>query len=136
MPKFDVNQQAYVTLLGNDYTLYAISGSDSGESVAVLEKLASEGSQRILPAVFESGVHFKYREDTAEAEVMALVRASVRFDAGIVFADEFVGNTNLIFRSCVSDTAGYKSVAVGCHAVERGLRKSGATVSSNLAVLG
>ena len=136
MPKFDVNQQAYVTLLGNDYTLYAISGSDSGESVAVLEKLASEGSQRILPAVFESGVHFKYREDTAEAEVMALVRASVRFDAGIVFADEFVGNTNLIFRSCVSDTAGYKSVAVRFNAVKRAFEKSVSTVSSNLAVLG
>ena len=67
---------------------------------------------------------------------MALVRASVRFDAGIVFADEFVGNTNLIFRSCVSDTAGYKSVAVRFNAVKRAFEKSVSTVSSNLAVLG
>lgn len=89
-PKYDSNQDEYMTIIGNPFTIYGIMG-DIGEerqsiSTAVMECWGSEAYRKTTPAVFEIAMKLKYSATETEAEMFDIIRDSLDFDLGRIFA--------------------------------------------------
>jgi len=104
MPKYDENQEDYITILSFPYSLYGIpvDVKDSEMSGAVMECLASESYRTVSPALFETALKFKYAHDNEVGQMYDIIRATATFDLGRVFANEFNGATYGLFRTEVA----------------------------------
>lgn len=91
-PKFDENQDGYYTIIGNPFTLFGImkDASDDTQTMcsAVLECWGSEAYRNTTPAVFEICMKLKYSATETESEMYDVVRGSVVFDLGRIFAED------------------------------------------------
>ena len=102
-PKFDEEQQNYVTITSFPYTLYGIpiDARDPAMSAAVLEAMASESFRTVSPALFENAFKVKYAQDEQSSLMYDLIRSTVSFDFGRVFNNDLSGLTYSLFRSAV-----------------------------------
>ncbi len=102
VPKWDEEQENYITNMSFTYSLYCIPVDISDENAerngAVLECLASASYKLLSPAIFETAMKVKYASDPDSAEMYDLVRAGATFDIGRVFNDSFGGLTYSLFR--------------------------------------
>ena len=111
-PKYDKDQEKYITVMGNPFTLYAIA-SDIGDpkmASAFIECFASEGYRQVTPAVFELSLKTRYVSDSVSGVMYDLIRENVTYDVGRLFSDELIGQNN--FRKAISDDQNWGSVAV------------------------
>jgi len=71
--------------------LYGIplSAKDPDMVSAVLEALASESYYSVTPALFETALKVKYTRDDESAQMFDIIRETVVFDCGRLFADSF-----------------------------------------------
>lgn len=107
-PKYDENQESYITCLSFPHTLYAIPKDvkDSVMSSAVLEALASESYRTVSPVLFEDALKVKYSDigDAYSSRMYDYTRAGVTFDMGRMFGMcLFDDQTWAAFSSCISD---------------------------------
>jgi len=102
-PKFDEEQQNYVTITSFPYTLYGIpiDARDPAMSAAVLEAMASESFRTVSPALFENAFKVKYAQDEQSSLMYDLIRSTVSFDFGRVFNNDLGGLTYSLFRGAV-----------------------------------
>ena len=102
-PKYDEEQQNYVTITSFPYTLYGIplDARDPAMSAAVLEAMASESFRTVSPALFENAFKVKYAQDQQSSLMYDLIRSTVSFDFGRVFNNDLNGLTYSLFRSSV-----------------------------------
>ena len=103
-PKYDEEQQNYVTITSFPYTLYGIplDARDPAMSAAVLEAMASESFRTVSPALFENAFKVKYAQDQQSSLMYDLIRSTVSFDFGRVFNNDLSGLTYSLFRSSVT----------------------------------
>lgn len=93
VPLYDENQENYVTVVGNPFTLWCVmqNAKDPRMSTAVIECLASEGYRKTSPALFENNMKYRYTPDAAgkgdSARMFDIVRESIAFDLGRIFSD-------------------------------------------------
>ena len=93
VPLYDENQEDYITVVGNPYTLWCImqNAKNPSMSTAVIECLASEGYRKTSPALFESNMKYRYTPDNAGkgdgARMFDIIRATIAFDQGRTFGD-------------------------------------------------
>ena len=93
-PLYDESQENYITLLGNPFTHWCImvDARDASMSSAVIECLASEAYRKTSPALFENNMKYRYTPDSANkgdgARMFDIVRESISFDLGRMFAEE------------------------------------------------
>ena len=91
-PKYDENQENYLTIVGNPFTMFGIMNDIGDERMticsAVLECWGSEAYRLTTPAVFEICMKLKYSATEVEAEMYDVVRNSVDFDLGRIFAGD------------------------------------------------
>ena len=121
VPLYDENQEEYVTVVGNPYTLWTVmqNAKDPSMSTAVIECLASEGFRKTSPALFENNMKYRYTPDNAGkgdgARMFDLIRSTIAFDQGRTFSDitglmsEMPSNTAAASISWGSVQAKYKT---------------------------
>ena len=110
-PKYDKDQEKYITVLGNPFTLYAISADiqDPKMASAFIECFASEGYRQVTPAVFELSLKTRYVDDPVSALMYDIVRANITYDIGRIFSDDLIGQAT--FRNAISKGQAWGSVA-------------------------
>ena len=88
-PLYDENQENYVTVVGNPFTLYGImnDGSDEEKTMltAVLECWGSEAYRLTSPALFENNMKYKYTNVDTAAQMFDILRETSCFDHGRVY---------------------------------------------------
>ncbi len=113
VPKHDEAQEGYIGCLAFPCTLYTVSKSsaDAEMAGAVLECMGSEGYRQLTPALFETTMKIKYASDELAAEVYDIIRASVSFDLGRMFASSLNNFTYTTFRnSCNANNGTFTSL--------------------------
>ncbi len=100
LPKFDADQTAYKTNVGNPFTIYAINAqSDAIEAaVTTLEAWASESYRSVTPAVFEVAMKVRYTDDPQVAGMFDILRENISFDAGKLYHYTMEKTTSNLFR--------------------------------------
>ena len=102
VPKYTENQDSYITLMGNPFTLYALPSDCRNPEMmaAVLECFASEGYRQVTPALFEITLKVKYADDPVSAEMYDLIRENVTFDIGRIFSNSLIPQSD--FRTAIA----------------------------------
>ncbi len=110
-PKYDKDQENYITVMGNPFTLYAISADiqDPKMASAFIECFASEGYRTVTPAVFELSLKTRYVDDPTSALMYDLVRENITYDVGRIFSDDLIGQAT--FRNALAGNQAWASVA-------------------------
>ena len=110
-PKYDKDQENYITVMGNPFTLYAISAdiADAKMASAFIECFASEGYRTVTPAVFELSLKTRYVDDPISALMYDLVRENITYDIGRIFSDDLIGQAT--FRNALAGNQNWASVA-------------------------
>lgn len=93
VPKYNNDQENYITCVGNPvsfYSIYTLS-KDIDRAAAVLECWASEAYRLTSPAVFENTFKLRYSDTSVESQMYDIIRAGITFDFGRLFNDD-LGN--------------------------------------------
>jgi len=87
-PKYNTDQDQYYTLLGNPISIYGIPCDVKNEAMSayVMELYASESYRNISPALYEINMKYRFTDDATSTEMYDIIRASVVFDLGRIFA--------------------------------------------------
>lgn len=120
-PKYDKDQENYVTVMGNPFTLYAIAADIANPAMAsaFIECFASEGYRKVTPAVFELSLKTRYVDDPISGNMYDIIRANITYDVGRIFSDSLIGQGT--FRNAVSSGSPWGSTSTQA---ARGLDKS------------
>ena len=116
MPKYDGDTQAnYYTAVGNPFAIYGIydglkaRGGDKQATLsmisAVVECWASENYRLVTPQVFEVNMQLKYAETQNETDMYEIVRSSVTFDLGRLFAGSLYTMEDLPFNASIAGSS-------------------------------
>ena len=88
-PLYDENQENYVTVVGNPFTLYGIMNDCDDEEktmlTAVLECWGSEAYRLTSPALFEINMKCKYTNVDTAAQMFDILRETSCFDQGRIY---------------------------------------------------
>ncbi len=100
-PKYDKDQEDYITVMGNPFTLYAIASdiADPAMASAFIECFASEGYRQVTPAVFELSLKTRYVEDPVSGAMYDIIRENITYDVGRIFSSALIGQST--FRNVV-----------------------------------
>ena len=110
VPKYDEKQANYYTCMGNPFSLYGIftdldNRGDRAATLiqmtAILECWASETYRLVTPEVFEVNMQLKYADTQYETDMFEIVRSSVVFDLGRIFANDMMYMSELPSRAAV-----------------------------------
>ena len=114
-PKYDDNQLNYYTCMGNPFSLYGIyrglpvRNDNKTETLleltAVLECWASESYRLVTPQVFEVNMQLKYAESQYETDMFEIIRSSVVFDLGRIFANDMAFMSELPSKAAVNNAS-------------------------------
>lgn len=98
MPKYDVSQELYLSVLHSSYTLYAIPADapDVNRASAVLQAHAAFGYKHVPSAVYLE-VFGREQSNDSQSAFFDIVRENVVYDHGRLFAEELIGQ-NKEFR--------------------------------------
>ncbi len=110
-PKYDKDQERYITVMGNPFTLYAIPADieDPTMASAFIECFASEGFRQVTPAVFELSLKTRYVDDPTSADMYDIIRANITYDIGRLFSSDLIGQGT--FRNAVAGGQTWGAVA-------------------------
>lgn len=110
-PKFDKDQENYVTTLGNTYTFYSIpaDSEDPAMASAVIEAFASEGYRTVSPAVFEISLKTRYVKDAISAQMYDIIKENISYDVGRIFGKALIGQKT--WRDALANGHNWASVA-------------------------
>ena len=120
-PKYDKDQENYVTVMGNPFTLYAIAADIANPAMAsaFIECFASEGYRKVTPAVFELSLKTRYVDDPISGNMYDIIRANITYDIGRIFSSDLIGQGT--FRNAVASGAPWGSTSTQA---AKGLDKS------------
>ncbi|MBQ3178975.1 MAG: hypothetical protein IJB52_14230 [Clostridia bacterium] len=98
-PKLDEQQSRYYTTILRRYTVAAvpITAADSSNSALILEAMAAEGCQDIIPQYYEIALKGKYIRDESSSQVLDLIKDSLYLEfvdmyySDLGFSDFFSG---------------------------------------------
>ncbi len=104
MPKYDVNQDGYYTLLHDQFTVIAIPATVTGDRLtqmsAVLEAMGSASYKIVRPVYYEENLRTKIAQDPTASEMMDIITDNVYIDAGILYISS-LGSYHHALRSVV-----------------------------------
>ena len=128
-PKYDKDQEKYITVMGNPFTLDAISADIANPKMAsaFIECFASEGYRMVTPNVFELSLKTRYVDDPVSARMYDIVRENITYDIGRIFSDDLIGQAT--FRIALAGNQPWGSVA---KTAATGLKKNLAKLNSAL----
>ena len=90
-PLYDENQEEYITVIGNPFTLYGIMNDCDEKALpmmtAVLECWGSEAYRLTTPALFETNMKYKYTDLDVSAQMFDILRNTMSFDQGRIYSN-------------------------------------------------
>ncbi len=100
-PKFNADQEDYLTNVGHPFTMYAVNSQSKKleASVITLEALGSANHRTVTPAVFEVAMKVRYTDDPQTSSMYDTLREGISFDIGRLYAETFKNGTANIFRT-------------------------------------
>ena len=100
-PKFDTEQENFLTNVGHPFTMYAVNSQSKIIEVAVttLEAIGSANHRTVTPAVFEVAMKVRYTDDVQTSGMYDLLREGISFDIGRLYASTFSNGTANLFRT-------------------------------------
>ena len=103
VPKYDENQEYYITRLHDSVTCFGIPINNLEYEVtgATLEALASESNKLVAPAYYETALKVKYTRDSESGMMIDLVREHATSDFASLYSAT-IGNIVHFFRSQLS----------------------------------
>ncbi len=113
MPKYDEEQEEYVSTLANGFSLYGMSIGVAGQEgrdemcAAVLECLASESYRQISPVLFETVMKLRYSPNVQSSQVYDIVRATVQFDLSRIFHKALESIPQSLFKNTIRDNTSW-----------------------------
>ncbi|MBE6546680.1 MAG: hypothetical protein E7668_04485 [Ruminococcaceae bacterium] len=114
-PKYDEEQESYLTIPGFGYHMWAIARGTKGDfedMCAVMEGLASEGYRKTNPTYFDTML--SERQETAnDYDMLQIIRAGIVIDGGRVMDNAFDTNTWSVWRRCVMGNRDYLAYYAG-----------------------
>ncbi len=126
-PLYDLNQEDYISVLGNPITLYGIMAdveeSRLSEMTAVIECWGSEGYRLTTPALFETNMQLKYSETSDEAEMFGIVHDTINLDLGRVFSKDLQYMSEIPSNAAASGASWASRLAVYKKPLDKGLEK-------------
>ena len=131
MPKFDTVQQDYRTLLHDQFTVYAVPTTVTGDKLdmvsAVLEAMGSASWKIVKPAYYETTLRTKIAQDPQSAMMMDIITQGIYIDAGIVYTSAFnsfhAGLRTMVGEKQNNAISRYKAITKGAEAKLRGMTK-------------
>jgi hypothetical protein len=120
MPKYDVAQEKYRTLLHDQFTVFSILNTVKGDRLdevgAVLEAMSSISYKTVRPAYYETTLTSKISRDPQSAIMFNIIVDNIYMDAGILYTiplSTFHDNFRRIIGSKENTvTSTYKSVSI------------------------
>jgi len=102
-PKYDSNQENFLTCEANPFTLYALikDCEDEDKMGAVLECMASTAYRTTSPALYEVTLKSRYAQDAITSRMYDIIRANIVFDVGRIFGTSLNQYTQTEFRNLV-----------------------------------
>lgn len=91
-PKYDENQDKYLTMVDGFHTLFAvpITCGDLSFAGAVTELLNAESYRNVVPVYYETALKVKYARDNESVQIMDMILDGRTFDFGY-FYDNWTG---------------------------------------------
>lgn len=113
IPKYDEEQEHYVSTLTNQFTLYAISiGSHDPEMAsAALECMASESYRQVTPVLYETIMKLRYAPTAASSQIYDIVRETTTFDLSRIFHRALESTPEWIFKHAMERDESWGSKA-------------------------
>jgi hypothetical protein len=120
MPKYDVAQEKYRTLLHDQFTVFSILNTVKGDRLdevgAVLEAMSSISYKTVRPAYYETTLTSKISRDPQSAIMFNIIVDNIYMDDGILYTiplSTFHDNFRRIIGSKENTvTSTYKSVSI------------------------
>ena len=109
IPKYNEDQENYVTLLGNTFSLYGIPQDSQNPDMAgaVLECWASESYRTVTPALYELSFKYKYSQDDISARMFDIARSTVVLDLARIFSNSLGAYKS--WQKAITGDAGWAS---------------------------
>ena len=97
VPKYDSDQENYITLMGNPFTLYTMPSDCQNPEMcsAVIEVYASEGYRQVTPALFETTLKIKYVSDEISSRMYDIIRENLCFDLGRIHSTDLISQSTI-----------------------------------------
>lgn len=112
-PLYDENQENYITVIGNPFTLYGVmvDCNEKTQMSAVLECWGSEAYRLTTPALFETNMKYKYSTLDASARMFDILRETSSFDQGRIYSNTLGPYMSEIISSTACDGGSWATVA-------------------------
>lgn len=103
VPKYDENQQYYITRLHDSVSCYGLPISNTKYELtgAVLEAMASDSFKYVTPAYYEKALKFKYARDSESGQMIELIREHATSDFASLYSNSIADIVHF-FRQEVS----------------------------------
>ena len=117
MPKFDLEQKNYGTLLHDQFTVISVPTTVTGERLdmvsAVLEAMGSASYQIVKPVYYEETLRTKIAQDPQSALMMDIITEGIYIDLGIINTDfGFQNGLRAMVQNKSNNTASrYKAIS-------------------------
>ena len=113
MPKYDENQENYVSTQTNGFSLYGISSGCPIMEIAdaTFECMASEGYRQVTPVLFETVMKYRYAPTAEASQVYDIVRDTMNFDLSRIFHKTLESKPQYFFKDCVRDNGNWSANA-------------------------
>ena len=110
-PKYDEDQEDYITSVLRTVTVASIPNTveDPGKCTFILEAMASEGYNNIIPAYYEVALKGKYSRDEDTAEMLDIISTTTYFAFVDVFYAELGGNSDILSNYVTAGSQGLAS---------------------------
>ena len=126
-PKYDLEQEEYISVLANPITLYGIMADVEenrlSEMTAVIECWGSEGYRKTTPALFETNMKLKYSETSDESEMFDIVHDTINLDLGRVFSKDLQYMSEIPSKAAAAGAAWASRLAQYKKPLENGMKK-------------
>ena len=100
-PKYDTDQETFLTNVGHPFTMYAVNSKtkDIEAAVTTLEAMGSANHRTVTPAVFEVAMKVRYNDDPQASRMYDILRENISFDAGRLYCDMLGKSTANVFTN-------------------------------------
>lgn len=110
-PKYDEDQENYITSVLRTVTVASIPTTveDPGKCTFILEAMAADGYNNIIPAYYEVALKGKYARDDDTAEMLDIISTTTFFAFADVFYAELGANSDMLSNYVRNDSQGLAS---------------------------
>lgn len=112
-PLYDENQEDYITVIGNPFTLYGIMTDceEQTRMTAVLECWGSEAYRLTTPALFYDNMKYRYSAIDTSAQMFDILRETQSYDLGRILGKSFGSIPSEVPSKCASEGSSWASTS-------------------------